>query len=78
MSATRNIAAAYHKLEQIRARSRTASSPTCVILDADPLQDIENVRRISTVMKDGQIVDRQRLPLKKVLTAARDRHTSEY
>ena len=40
-------------------------------------ENIKNIRRISTVMKDGQIVDRQRLPLKHVLTAARDRHTVE-
>jgi len=49
-----------------------------VILDADPLENIENIRRISTVMKEGRVVDRQPLPLKKVLTATRDRHTSEY
>ena len=27
-------------------------------------------------MKEGQVVDRDKLPLKRVLTAARDRHTS--
>jgi imidazolonepropionase-like amidohydrolase len=75
VSATRNIAAAYHKLDQF-GTLEAGKSADLVILDADPLQNIENIRRISTVMKEGQIVDRQALPLKKVLTAPRDRHTS--
>lgn len=77
VSATRNIAAAYHKLDQF-GTLEAGKSADLVILDADPLENIENIRRISTVMKEGQIVDRQPLPLKRVLTAARDRHTSEY
>jgi imidazolonepropionase-like amidohydrolase len=77
VSATRNIAAAYHRLDQF-GTLEVGKSADLLILDADPLENIENVRRISTVMKEGQVVDRQRLPLKKVLTAARDRHTSEY
>ena len=32
-----------------------------VFLDADPLADIRNTRRIWTVMHDGQIIDRARL-----------------
>ena len=76
VSATRNIAAAYHKLDQF-GTLEAGKSADLLILDADPLENIENIRRISTVMKEGQIVDRQRLPLKKVLTAPRDRHTSE-
>jgi imidazolonepropionase-like amidohydrolase len=75
VSATRNIAAAYHKLDQF-GTIEAGKLADVVILDADPLQDINNVRKISTVIKDGQVVDRGKLPLKKVLTAARDRHTS--
>ena len=30
-----------------------------VMLDADPLVDIKNVRKIRMVMKDGAIVDRE-------------------
>jgi len=77
VSATRNIAAAYHKLDQF-GTLEPGKFADLVVLDADPLENIENIRRISTVMKEGQIVDRQPLPLKKVLTAARDRHTSVY
>jgi imidazolonepropionase-like amidohydrolase len=75
VSATRNIAAAYHKLDQF-GTLEPGKLADLVILDADPLQDIDNIRRISTVMKDGRIVEREKLPLKKVLTAPRDRHTS--
>lgn len=75
VSATRNIAAAHHKLDQF-GTIEAGKLADVVILDADPLQDIDNIRRISTVMKDGQLVDRDKLPLKKVLTAPRDRHTS--
>jgi imidazolonepropionase-like amidohydrolase len=75
VSATRNIAAAYHKLDQIGTIEK-GKVADLVVLDADPLQDITNIRRISTVIKDGQIVDRDKLPLKRVLTAARDRHTA--
>jgi imidazolonepropionase-like amidohydrolase len=75
ISATRNIAAAYHTLDQVGTLER-GKLADLVILDGDPLRDIENVRRISTVMKDGRIVDRDSLPLKRVLTAPRERHTS--
>jgi imidazolonepropionase-like amidohydrolase len=75
VSATRNIAAAYHKLDQIGTIEK-GKLADLVVLDADPLQDIANVRRISAVIKDGQVVDREKLPLKRMLTAARDRHTS--
>ena len=76
VSATRNIAAAYHKLDQIGTIEK-GKVADLVVLDADPLQDINNIRRISTVIKDGQIVDRDTLPLKRVLTAPRDRHTAQ-
>jgi hypothetical protein len=31
-------------------------------LDADPLADITNIRKLSVVMKEGQIIDRSKLP----------------
>lgn len=37
-----------------------------VILDADPLADISNIRKLSLVMKNGQIVERETLPQKPV------------
>jgi imidazolonepropionase-like amidohydrolase len=70
VSATRNIAAAYHKLDQLGTLEK-GKVADLVVLDADPLQDVNNIRKISLVMKDGQVVDRERLPLKKILSVSR-------
>ena len=61
---------ANHKLDRFGTLER-GKLGDLVVLDADPLQDINNVRTISLVMKEGQIVDRDRLPLKKVLSVPR-------
>jgi imidazolonepropionase-like amidohydrolase len=37
-----------------------------LLLDADPTADIANIRKLSTVMRDGVIIDRDRLPEKPV------------
>jgi len=37
-----------------------------LLLDADPLADITNIRKLSLLMKDGRVIDRERLPLKPV------------
>ena len=37
-----------------------------LLLGGDPLADIHNIRRVATVMKEGQVVDVARLPLKPV------------
>jgi imidazolonepropionase-like amidohydrolase len=44
-----------------------------VLLDADPLADIKNIRKLSLVMKDGMIIDRDRLPEKPVWTRPKPR-----
>ena len=44
-----------------------------LLLDADPLADIHNIRKLSLLMKDGRIVDRDRLPEKPVWTRPRPR-----
>jgi len=41
-----------------------------LVLDADPLADIHNIRKISVLIKDGRIVDRTTLPQKRVLSSA--------
>jgi imidazolonepropionase-like amidohydrolase len=38
-----------------------------LVVDADPLADIRNLRRIAMVIKEGKIIDRQALPTVKVL-----------
>ena len=67
-SATRNIAAAYHKLDQF-GTLETGKSADLVVLDADPLQDIENMRKISLVMKEGRVIDTDKLPHNPILTS---------
>ena len=42
-----------------------------LLLDADPIADIHNIRKLSFVLKEGRIVDRDRLPEKPVWTRTR-------
>lgn len=65
-AATINGAAAYqmeHKVGSIEA----GKLADLLVLDADPLEDIANLRRIRQVIKDGQIIDREALPTVKIL-----------
>lgn len=39
-----------------------------VVLAGDPLADIRNIRKVVTVMRDGAVVDRERLPEQRVLS----------
>jgi hypothetical protein len=41
------------------------------MLDADPLADIHNIRKLSLVMRDGRIIDRDKLPEKPVFTRSK-------
>lgn len=41
-----------------------------VILDADPLADIHNIRKVRAVMKEGKVIDLSRLPEKRVFSKA--------
>ncbi|MFT4911860.1 MAG: imidazolonepropionase-like amidohydrolase [Brevundimonas sp.] len=49
--------------------------PDMVMLDADPLEDIRNTRRIAAVITDGRVWDREALD--RMLGDARARFTSE-
>jgi imidazolonepropionase-like amidohydrolase len=70
VSATRNIAAAYKKLDDLGTIERGKLADLLVV-EADPLADVENLRKIVHVIKDGQIVDRDALPVRRVLTRPR-------
>ena len=41
-----------------------------VLLTADPLADISNLRKVAVVIKEGRVVDRARLPASRVLSVA--------
>ncbi len=66
--ATKFIAAAYHKLDQF-GTLESGKMADLVVLDADPVEDIENVRKMSLVMKEGVIIDTAALPLHPILTS---------
>jgi imidazolonepropionase-like amidohydrolase len=68
LAATRNIAAAYHKLDDF-GTLEPGKRADLVVLQADPLEDLMNLRKIDLVMKDGVVVDRDALPVKRILTA---------
>jgi hypothetical protein len=66
-AATRNIASAYGKAEDFGA-ILPGLIADLVILDENPLQAAKNYRRIHMVLKDGVVVDRDRLPASPLLT----------
>jgi imidazolonepropionase-like amidohydrolase len=66
--ATRHPAAAYGVADRL-GTIEPGKFADLVVLDADPLADPANYRRISSVVKDGVVVDRDALPLTRILTA---------
>ena len=67
LAATRNIADAYGKSDEI-GTVEAGKRADLLILDANPLADPANYGRVADVVKDGAIVDRDRLPEHPVLT----------
>jgi imidazolonepropionase-like amidohydrolase len=67
VAATKNGAIASQGLKDF-GTIETGKLADLLLLDADPLADIHNIRKLSFVMKEGQIVDRSRLPEKPVWT----------
>jgi imidazolonepropionase-like amidohydrolase len=69
LSATRNIAEGYHRSDEL-GTVEAGKLADFVVLEADPLEDHEHYARVVDVIKDGQVVDRERLPELRVLTEA--------
>jgi hypothetical protein len=40
-----------------------------IVVDADPLADIQNLKKLSLVVKEGKTIDTARLPLAPILTS---------
>ncbi len=74
LSATRHIAEAYGQDAEL-GTLEPGKRADLVILDADPLTDVRNYRRIAAVVKDGLVVDRDALPTRTILTGAGDEET---
>jgi imidazolonepropionase-like amidohydrolase len=67
LAATRNIADAYGKLDEL-GTLEPGKRADLLVLHGDPLSDPDNYGRIAHVVKDGAVVDRDLLPEQPVLT----------
>jgi imidazolonepropionase-like amidohydrolase len=67
VAATRNVAEAYGKGDEL-GTIEPGKQADMVVLDADPLADPENYGRVVHVVKDGELVDLDRLPEHPVVT----------
>ena len=65
VAATKNGAVACRSLDKF-GTVEVGKLADILVLDADPLADITNIRKLSTIIRDGQIVDRNKLPEKPV------------
>jgi len=70
VSATKNGAIASQGLKDF-GTIEAGKLADILVLDADPLADIHNIRKLSVVMRDGRIIDRDKLPEKPLWTKAK-------
>lgn len=70
LACTSNVARAYKK-DDILGSVMAGKLADILILDADPLSDVENYRRINTIFQGGKRIDRSALPTKKIVTELR-------
>jgi len=69
VAATKNGAIASRGLQSF-GTVEAGKEADLVVLEADPLLDIHNIRKISAVIRGGKVVDRAALPQKRVLSRA--------
>ena len=65
VSATKNGARASQGLKDF-GTIESGKYADILLLDADPITDIHNIRKLSLVIKEGRVVDRDRLPEKPI------------
>lgn len=70
-ASTINVATAYG-LQAELGTVEPGKVADLVALDRDPLADIENLRSVKTVVKEGRIIDRSQLPTTRLLTSTVD------
>ena len=66
VAATKNGAMACKALDQF-GTLEAGKLADLLVLGADPLADISNIRKLEVVMKEGQIIDRHELPTKPLI-----------
>jgi imidazolonepropionase-like amidohydrolase len=66
-AATRNVARAYKK-EDVLGTVEAGKYADFLILDANPLDDEDNYKRIHAIYQGGRKIDRAALPVKRVVT----------
>jgi imidazolonepropionase-like amidohydrolase len=68
VAATKNGAKALpHRMGDSLGTIERGKIADVVMLDANPLQDIKNIRKIRMVIKDGVIIDRDKLPTNPII-----------
>jgi imidazolonepropionase-like amidohydrolase len=67
VAATRNGAIASRGLADF-GTLEAGKRADLLVLDADPLADIKNLRKLSILVKDGRVIDRNTLPQQRVLS----------
>jgi imidazolonepropionase-like amidohydrolase len=76
VAATRDGAKAARRLEDL-GTIEAGKLADLVIVTADPLADIHNLRKVSAVFKEGRQVDRARLPEMRVLSIAQEARATQ-
>ncbi len=56
-----------YRLEEDRGSIEVGKRADLLVLNADPLADIGNIRHIDEVILEGTVIDRDSLPVKQVL-----------
>lgn len=67
MASTLNVAKAYHKQDVIGSIEE-GKWADILILSSNPLADVENFKTIETIIQGGKVIDRDSLPVHKVVT----------
>jgi imidazolonepropionase-like amidohydrolase len=75
VAATKNGAIAARGIDQF-GTIEAGKRADLLILDADPLADIRNLRKLSQVVRDGRLIDRDKLPEQRVLSRGSESSTS--